>query len=60
MCEEAARVYGQPDDPPRRMIVVALDELYLVYDPFEPVSAGEWSIHSIYDRSWRHIVSLAT
>ena len=59
VCDRAARAYGHPDDPPRRMIVVRLDRLYLAYDPFEPVAAGEWDVHCIYDRSWRPLVCLA-
>ena len=41
------------------MIVVRLDRLYLAYDPFEPLAAGEWNVHCIYDRSWRPVVCMA-
>ncbi len=60
VCDRASRLYGEPDDPPRRVIVVQMDGLYLVYDPFEPVTAGEWNIHEIYDGSWRLLASLAS
>jgi len=59
VCDRASRLYGEADDPPRRVIAVQLDRLYLVYDPFEPVFAGEWNIHEVYDRSWRRLASLA-
>ncbi len=60
LCDHAARAYGAHDDPPRRMIVVRMDPLYLAYDPFEPVTGGEWESHCIYDRSWRTVVCLAS
>ena len=60
VCETASHHYGQPDDPPRRVIVIRMDQLYLVYDPFEPVVAGEWNINEIYDRSWRLLVALTS
>jgi len=59
VCERAGRAYGQPDDPLRRVIVVRMDRVYLVYDPFEPVTAGEWDVYCIYDRSWHPWVCLA-
>ncbi len=59
VCEQAGHAYGQPGDPPRRVIVVAMDHLYLVYDPFEPEAVGEWDSHCIYDRSWRPVLCLA-
>ena len=60
VCERAGRAYGRSDDPPRRVIVVAMGQLYLVYDPFEPVFGGEFDSRCIYDRSWRTVLCLAT
>jgi hypothetical protein len=59
-CELAGRNYGRPDGPPRRVVVVRMDSLFLVYDPFEPVSAGEWDIYTVFDASWRPLVNLAS
>lgn len=58
-CKRAARAYGGADGPPRRVIVVRMGRLYLVYDPFEPAYAGEWDLRMIFDNSWRLVVSLA-
>lgn len=59
-CRQAGRAYGRPDDPPRRVVVVQMDSLYLVYDPFEPIPMGEWDLHRIFGGSWRPLVSLAS
>jgi hypothetical protein len=57
-CLRAARVYGRAADPPRKVVVVRVRRLYLVYDPYEPVPAGEWNIWRIFDRRWRLLVNL--
>jgi hypothetical protein len=59
-CERAGRAYGESGDPPRRVVVIQMDSLYLVYDPFEPLTCGEWEVHRIFDRSWRVVASLAS
>jgi hypothetical protein len=58
-CEKAGRLYGAADDPPRRVVVVRMDALFMVYDPFEPVPAGEWDIYTIFDAAWKPLVHLA-
>lgn len=58
-CERAGRTYAEGDDPPRRVILIRIGQLYLVYDPFEPLEAGEWNITKIFDRDWRLLVALA-
>lgn len=60
VCERASRAYGRPGDPPRRMIVVRMGPLYMVYDPNEPRYAGEWDTISIFDAMWGHVLNLAT
>lgn len=57
-CLRAARLYGEPDDPPRRVVVVRMGRHYLVYDPYEPLPAGEWNIWRIFDRRWRPVFDL--
>jgi hypothetical protein len=57
-CARAARLYGREDDPPRRVIVIRMDNIYLVYDPFEPLDAGEWNVYKIFDRRWRELILL--
>ena len=59
-CELAGRNYGRPDGPPRRVVVVRMDTLYLVYDPFEPRHAGEWDIYSVFDAAWHRLIDLAS
>jgi hypothetical protein len=57
-CVLAAKLYGKPDDPPRRVVVVRMGRLYLVYDPYEPLFAGEWDIYRLFDRRWRPVFDL--
>ena len=57
-CLRAARLYGEPNDPPRRVVVVRMGRHYLVYDPYEPLRAGEWNIWRIFDRRWRPVFDL--
>ena len=55
ICERAGRHYGKPTDPPRRVIVVRMDTIYMVYDPFEPERGGEWTAWSFFDSKWKLI-----
>jgi hypothetical protein len=57
-CLRAGKLYGAPDDPPRRVIVVRMGSLYLVYDPYEPLPAGEWNIYRLFDRRWRPLFDI--
>jgi hypothetical protein len=59
ICEGASRAYGAPGDPPRRVLVVRLGSLYLVYDPHEPQYAGEFDYYTIFDRDWRVVTGWA-
>ena len=59
VCERAGREYGHPDDPPRRVVVIRIGRLFMVYDPFEPEAAGEWDVRSIFDRAWKPVLHLA-
>lgn len=58
-CERASMAYGEPGDPPRRVIVVRMGQLFMVYDPHEPLTAGEWDIRRFFDRRWESILDLA-
>jgi hypothetical protein len=57
-CRRAAKLYGEPNDPPRRVVVVRMGKHYLVYDPYEPMPAGEWNIWRVFDRRWRPVFDL--
>jgi hypothetical protein len=57
-CRRAARLYGEPNDPPRRVVVVRMGSLYLVYDPYEPLPAGEWNIWRLFNRRWRPLFDI--
>ncbi|MFL5403488.1 MAG: hypothetical protein ACJ8BF_11795 [Gemmatimonadales bacterium] len=57
-CLRAAKLYGHPGDPPRKVVVVRMGPLYLVYDPYEPLPAGEWDIYRLFDRRWRPVFDL--
>lgn len=52
VCERAARAYGGPQSPPRRMIVIDAGDFFVVTDPYEQVLAGEWGLWQVYDRRW--------
>ena len=53
ICERAARVYGLGTGPPRRVAVVDAGNLFIVYDPGEPVGLGELNQWLILDKRWR-------
>jgi hypothetical protein len=57
-CLRAAQLYGAPGDPPRRVVVVRMGPQYLVYDPYEPLPAGEWNIYRLFDRRWRPLFDI--
>ena len=59
ICRRAGELYGEPVDPPRRVVVVRMGRLYLVHDPFEPVRAGEFEIHVVFDDQWNRLVGIA-
>lgn len=59
VCRRAAAAYGAPESFPRKVIVLRLGAAgYLVYDPFEPISAGEFSFSAFFDRRWRRLFGL--
>src|SRR5215207_4797128 len=53
ICERAARLYGLGTGPPRRVVVVDAGNLFVVYDPFEPVGHGDLNQWLILDKRWR-------
>jgi hypothetical protein len=57
-CLKAAQLYGEAGDPPRRVVVVRMGPLYMVYDPYEPLSAGEWNLYRLFDRRWRPLFDI--
>ena len=57
-CRRAAKLYGEPNDPPRRVVVVRMGKHFLVYDPYEPLPAGEWDLWRIFDRRWKPVFDL--
>jgi hypothetical protein len=59
LCERAGRAYGGRDSPPRRVVVVAIGDRFLVYDPYEPIAAGEFNVRMLFDRRWRPLISIA-
>ncbi len=48
-----------PPFRPRRVIVIALGNGYLVYDPFEPIAAGEWNLIVIYNKKFKALLRIA-
>ncbi len=59
LCDRAGRAYGGRDSPPRRVVVVAIGDLFVVYDPLEPIAAGEWNVTMVFDRRWRPLIGVA-
>jgi len=55
LCDRAGRAYGGRGSPPRRVAAFRVGELFLVYDPYEPVPAGEWNAWGVFDRRWRYL-----
>lgn len=55
LCERAGRAYGGRRSPPRRMVVVAAGDQFVVSDPYEPQPTGEWNVWLLLDRRWRRI-----
>jgi len=53
ICERAARLYGVDSGPPRRVVVAEAGNLWVVYDPAEPVALGELNQWLILDKRWR-------
>jgi hypothetical protein len=59
ICRRAGRAYGGPGSPPRKVIVIRLGGVgYLVFDPHEPLRAGEFQTTLIVDRRWRVLIGL--
>jgi hypothetical protein len=59
ICERAGRIYGLDAGPPRRVVVVEAGNLYVVYDPAEPVGLGELNQWLILDKRWRVLARMA-
>jgi len=53
ICERAAHLYGLGTGPPRRVVVADAGNLFVVYDPFEPVGHGDLNQWLILDKRWR-------
>jgi hypothetical protein len=58
VCERAARLYGLDTGPPRRVVVVEAGNMYVVYDPAEPVGYGDLNQWLILDKRWRVIARM--
>jgi len=60
VCRQAGDAYGGPGSPPRKVIVLELGESgYMVYDPYEPLTGGEFSSRVFFDRRWRPLFGLS-
>jgi len=59
LCERAARIYGLDKGPPRRVVVVEAGNIYVVYDPAEPVVLGDLNQWLIVDRKWKVLARMA-
>jgi hypothetical protein len=53
ICERAARIYGLEKGPPRRVVVVEAGNIYVVYDPTEPIVLGDLNEWLILDKRWK-------
>jgi len=53
LCERAARIYGLETGPPRRVVVVEAGNIYVVYDPAEPVVHGGLNQWLILNKRWK-------
>jgi hypothetical protein len=59
VCERAARVYGFDTGPPRRVVVVEAGNMYVVYDPAEPVALGEGNQWLVIDKRMRVLARMS-
>lgn len=59
VCERAARIYGLDSGPPRRVVVVDAGNLYVVYDPAEPVGLADLNQWLVLDKRWRVLARMA-
>jgi hypothetical protein len=59
ICERAANIYGLEKGPPRRVVVVEAGNIYVVYDPAEPVLLGDLNQWLILDKRWRVLARMA-
>jgi hypothetical protein len=59
LCERAARIYGLDKGPPRRVVVVEAGNIYVVYDPAEPVLLGDLNQWLILDKNWKVLARMA-
>lgn len=59
LCERAARIYGLETGPPRRVVVVEAGNIYVVYDPAEPVLLGDLNQWLIVDKNWKVLARMA-
>jgi hypothetical protein len=59
LCERAARIYGLDKGPPRRVVVVEAGNIYVVYDPAEPMLVGDLNQWLIVDRNWKVLARMA-
>jgi hypothetical protein len=59
ICERAARIYGLDKGPPRRVVVVEGGNIYVVYDPAEPILLGDLNQWLILDKKWRILARMA-
>ena len=59
LCERAARIYGLDKGPPRRVVVVEAGNIYVVYDPAEPVVLGDLNQWLILDKKMKILARMA-
>jgi hypothetical protein len=59
VCERAARIYGLDKGPPRRVVVVEAGNIYVVYDPAEPIVLGDLNQWLILDRKLKILARMA-
>jgi len=59
LCERAARIYGLNTGPPRRVVVIEAGNIYVVYDPAEPLVLGDLNQWLIVDKKWKVLARMA-
>jgi hypothetical protein len=59
LCERAARIYGMEKGPPRRVVVVEAGNIYVVYDPAEPILLGDLNQWLVLDKKWKVLARMA-